>query len=163
MPEKYHMNLPEREIHEEKDLQAILKEGKYAMVAMCRNNEPYVVTLSYGYDAESDVLYLHSPISGLKLDILKDNPKVCATVIQDKGYQAGKCTHSYRSVVLFGTMAVIADPAEKVEGMKVLLKQLEEKPQEMEEKLLRTTKFLEDAVVIKCNVTAKTGKELLFK
>ena len=159
MSEKYHMFLHEREMREEKDLQAILKEGKYAMIAMCRNNEPYVVTLSYGYDSKTDVLYLHSPISGLKLDILKENSSVCATVIEDRGYQTGRCTHSYRSVVLFGTMAVIEDPEEKINGMKIMLKHLEPNPQELEEKLLKTKKFLEEAVVMKLTITEKRGKE----
>jgi len=46
----YHMNKKEREIVDRNVLIGILKQGKYATVSMCRDNEPYIVTLSYGYD-----------------------------------------------------------------------------------------------------------------
>ncbi|MDW7650424.1 MAG: pyridoxamine 5'-phosphate oxidase family protein [Bacillota bacterium] len=160
MTENYHMHLPQREIKDEQELQSILKAGKYAMIAMCRNNEPYVVTLSYGYDAKADVFYLHSPISGLKLDIIRDNSSVCATVIEDRGYQSGRCTHSYRSVVIFGNMSVITDETERVYGMQTMLNQLEPNPRELEEKLLRTKKFSEETAVMKIKITEKRGKEL---
>lgn len=160
MTEKYHMHLSQREIQNENEIQDILKAGKYAMIAMCRNNEPYVVTLSYGYDTETDTLYLHSPISGLKLEFIKENPAVCATVIEDRGYQTGRCTHSYRSVVLFGNMTVLTDPSERVQGMKKMLNQLEPNNKELEDKLLKTEKFSEETAVLKLTITEKRGKEL---
>jgi nitroimidazol reductase NimA-like FMN-containing flavoprotein (pyridoxamine 5'-phosphate oxidase superfamily) len=160
MTEKYHMHLSQREIKNENEIQDILKAGKYAMIAMCRNNEPYVVTLSYGYDTETDTLYLHSPISGLKLEFIKENPAVCATVIEDRGYQTGRCTHSYRSVVLFGNMTVLTDPSERVQGMKKMLNQLEPNNKELEDKLLKTEKFSEETAVLKLTITEKRGKEL---
>ncbi|GAH11801.1 unnamed protein product, partial [marine sediment metagenome] len=28
----------------------IMKNGKFSTISMCRNDEPYIVTLSYGFD-----------------------------------------------------------------------------------------------------------------
>ena len=47
---KYHMNKAEREITDKARCGKFCTSGKYAIIAMCRDNEPYVVTLSYGYD-----------------------------------------------------------------------------------------------------------------
>ncbi|WP_424358594.1 pyridoxamine 5'-phosphate oxidase family protein [Methanocella sp. MCL-LM] len=69
---KYHMNKAEREITDPGIIADILKAGKYAVIAMCRENEPNVVTLSYGYDAGQSCLYFHTAPTGLKLDFVRE-------------------------------------------------------------------------------------------
>jgi uncharacterized protein len=70
--QQYHMqNRPNREIGEAGEIKEIIKNGKYAVIAMCFGNEPYIVTLSYGYDALGDTLYFHCSTQGLKLDFIK--------------------------------------------------------------------------------------------
>jgi uncharacterized protein len=44
------MRRPDRQITDENELREILLKSKYIVIAMCRDNKPYVVTLSYGYD-----------------------------------------------------------------------------------------------------------------
>lgn len=38
----------EKEITNRVKIYDILKRGKYTILSLCRDNEPYVVTLSYG-------------------------------------------------------------------------------------------------------------------
>lgn len=159
MHETYHMNLQEREVKDEQEISALLTQQKYAIIAMCRNAEPYLVTLNYGYDGETDVLYFHSASAGLKLDILRENPRVCATVIEDQGYLVGQCAHAYRSVVMTGTMATVYDPAEKEHGMRLMLYQLEPHPKKLEERLLQSDKFLEKTVMLKLKIENKRCKQ----
>ena len=40
----------EKEIKDKDAMIAILEEAKYITIAMCKDNEPYLVTLSHGYD-----------------------------------------------------------------------------------------------------------------
>ena len=54
------MQKKEREIKNSEQLLEILRSGKYTTVSLCRNNEPYVVTLSYGFDEDKNTLYFHS-------------------------------------------------------------------------------------------------------
>ncbi len=85
--EKYHLhNRTERELKDEAEIKAILNKGKFTVISMCRNNEPYIVSLSYGYDVKNNSLYFHCSRKGLKLEFIRENPKVCATVIEDGGY-----------------------------------------------------------------------------
>ena len=65
------MHLYDREIKDNHEIQNILLQGKYAVVALCRDNEPYLVTLNYGYDREKEAMYFHSALAGLKLDFLQ--------------------------------------------------------------------------------------------
>ena len=48
----------EKEITDESEMLAILDEAKYVVVAMCKDNEPYLVTLSHGYDRKRNCIVL---------------------------------------------------------------------------------------------------------
>jgi len=135
----YHLhNRPNRELKAQEEIQSMLKNGKYAIISMCRNNEPYIVTLSYGYDAEKNSLYFHCSKKGLKLDFIASNNKVCATVIEDGGYIMDECSHEYKSLVFWGDMLIVNDLNEKKHGMNILLNHLENKPSIINEYMLKS-------------------------
>ncbi|GEM_PF-6717781 len=50
---KYHVGRKDKEITDLTILKKILKSAKFVTIAMCRHNEPYLVSLSYGYDEEN--------------------------------------------------------------------------------------------------------------
>lgn len=131
---RYHLRRVDREITDPTELAAVLRGGKFATIAMCQDGEPYLVTLSYGYDAERNALYFHMATTGRKVDALAADPRVCATIINDRGYQDGICKHLYDSVVLTGRMSVIADPDEARHGMRVLIGHLEDEPEDVWER-----------------------------
>ena len=111
--QSYHMQKKERQITDKTKIERTLKKGKYATISMCRKDEPYIVSLSYGFDEDNNALYFHSANLGLKLDILEDNPLVCGTVVEDLGYMNNDCSHKYRSVVFWGEMIALQDIEEK--------------------------------------------------
>lgn len=157
--EKYHMNLQEREITDHQEIKTLLLQGKYAVIAMCRENLPYIVTLNYGYDPNIDVMYFHSAPTGHKMDILTSNPRVSATIIDDRGYLEGQCSHSYRSVIINGQITVVSDPSEKEQGMRLMLHQLEQHPEKMEDRLLKSDKFLQKTTLLKLVIETKRAKK----
>lgn len=157
------MNIPpmhkkEREITDPARMRSILKKGKYAVIALCREGKPYVVTLSYGYDEVRSALYFHTALQGLKLDIIKANPGACATVIIDRGYLMGECSHGYRSVVMNGTMSVVKSLGEKKHGMDVLLLHLEENPEAVRRRSLMDDKAYERTCILRLDIKGMTGK-----
>ncbi len=155
---KYHMRKKEREITDQKVLKEILKQGKYTVVSMCRDNEPYLVSLSYGYDETKDALYIHCSQKGLKLDFINRNPQVCATVIEDNGYKTGDCSHTYRSVVFWGKMYEIKELSEKKHAIDVLLNHLEDDPAKYKEKSLKSDDAYQDVGILRLDITEITGK-----
>jgi nitroimidazol reductase NimA-like FMN-containing flavoprotein (pyridoxamine 5'-phosphate oxidase superfamily) len=125
---EYHVRRKDRELTDPADLESVLRRGRYATIAMCQDGGPYAVTLSYGYDAEQRALFFHLARQGRKVDALASDPRVCATVVIDGGYEQGACRHHYESVVIHGTMRVLEDAGERREGMRVLLGHLEDDP-----------------------------------
>ncbi len=158
---KYHMNRSDREITDELELKKIVENGKFVVISMCSDNSPYVVTLNYGYDDRKNALYFHTAFRGLKLDIIKQNPNVCATVIEDLGYKPGECDHNYKSVVFWGKMCIIDDLEEKKYGLNMLLDHLEEEPDEVRTKLLKEDSRYEkmQMAILRLDIEEMTGKE----
>ena len=113
------------EITDAEQIERILHRAKYATVALADGAQPYVVTLSCGYDAARHRLCFHVAPEGRKLDIIADNPLACATVVAEKGYLVGQCAHPYESVVLFGRMRLLEDAEDVRTAMRTLIGQLE--------------------------------------
>jgi len=155
----YHMRREEKEIKSNSGLAKILKNGKYSTISMCRQNEPYLVTLSYGYDSLKNSLYFHCANEGLKLDFIKENSNVCATIIEDKGYKMNECNHAYRSVILRGKMKIVSNISEKEHGFDVLLQHLEENPELLKKKLFKTNEPYERTIILRMDIESIQGKE----
>lgn len=155
----YHLhNHPNKELTQKGDLDKILKEGKFATIAMCRYDEPYVVSLSYGYDSANETLYFHCAKEGLKLEFLKANKSVCATVIKDQGYAMDECSHRYESIVFWGDMLTVSDLQEKKHGMSILLHHLEEKDSAIKSLLLKSDKHYNHMEILKLKIKQIHGK-----
>jgi nitroimidazol reductase NimA-like FMN-containing flavoprotein (pyridoxamine 5'-phosphate oxidase superfamily) len=156
---KYHMNRKDKEITERETLIDALKHGNYATIAMCRENEAYLVTMNYGYDTEKQTLYFHCAQRGLKLDFIKANPRVCATVIEDRGYKMGECDHAFRSVVFWGTMHEVENLREKKRAIDVLLDHLEEQPDQIRDKSLKSDDVYQEVGILRLDIREMTGKQ----
>jgi len=156
---KYHMRKKEREIKDKNILNRILRQGKYAIISMCRKNEPYIVTLSYGYDQKKNSFYFHCSPFGLKSDFVKSNPNVCATVIEDRGYKKGKCKHSYRSVVLWGKMHIIQNLKEKKYAIDVLLRHLEGGSDKYKQESLQSDEAYKKVGILRLDIEETTVKQ----
>jgi len=119
------MRRKDRRITDSAEIDRLLAEARYATVALADGDQPYLVTLSCGYDVENRRLCFHVACAGRKLDIVARNAKACATVVADGGYRHGECAHPFESVVMTGTMRLLEDPAEVRAAMRVLIGQLE--------------------------------------
>ena len=155
---KYHMRRKELEIKNRSTINKILKQGKYVVISMCRKNEPYIVTLSYGYDQKKNCLYFHCSPKGLKIDFIKSNPNVCATVIEDGGYKTGECKQGYRSIVLWGKMYIIQKLNEKKYAIDVLLKHLEGGSDKYKQESLKSDEPYKKVGILRLDIEETTVK-----
>ena len=127
----YHVRRKDKEITDEDAMKKILKTTKYVTVAMCKDNKPYLVTLSHGYDEKNNCIYFHCANEGKKTDFLKTNNTVWGQAFIDHGYVEGKCNHPYTSVHFKGKTTFIENIDEKLEAVKCMIKQLEKNPEPM--------------------------------
>ena len=160
--QEYHLkNRPNREITKDSERNDILQKGKFLVISMCRNNEPYIVSLSYGFDAEKKSIYVHCAPQGLKIDFFKANSRICGTIIEDGGYVVDECGHNYRTVVFWGDIHFVTDLEEKKHGMDVLLNQLENNQNVIQDKLLKSTDYYTKMEVLRIDINqihAKAGR-----
>lgn len=119
------MNRKDREVTSFEEIIEIIHSCDTLRLGINNGEYPYVVPLSYGFEAVDDkfVFYTHSAMKGLKLDLIKTNPKVCVEIDGMNGYvetKTGGVTTNYRSFIGFGT-AEIADYEDTVKGLELLL------------------------------------------
>jgi len=154
----YHMNRDDKQVIDEKVFNRILTQGKYTTISMCRNDEPYIVTMNYGYDRDKNALYFHCANKGLKLDFIRANPRVCATVVEDHGYKKDECDHAYLSIVFWGTLTIVEDLDEKKHALEVLLNHLEENPDPIRERNLKSDESYKNVEILRLDIHEITGK-----
>ena len=139
----FHVRRKEREITDQAEMRSVLKTTKYVTVAQCMNNEPYLVSLSHGYDEAKNCLYFHCAPEGKKLVYMQANNRVWGQAVLDYGV-TDECDYAYTCVEFWGKMVLLTDLAEKQHGMAVLVRQVSLNPEEKlskikPEKLSKTT------------------------
>lgn len=139
----FHVRRKDREIVDPEEVRQVLKTTQYVTVAFCMNNEPYLVSLSHGYDELKNCIYFHCAPEGKKLVYLKANSRVWGQAVLDFGV-TDECDYVYSSVHFCGKMTLVDDLGEKQHGLEVLVRQLSLDPEKKlanikPEKLQKTT------------------------
>ena len=139
----FHVRRKDREITDPGEMNQVLKSTKYVTVALCIDNEPYLVSLSHGFDEKQTCLYFHCATEGKKLVYLKSNNKVWGQAILDYGV-TDDCDYAYTCVHFSGRILLIDDLTEKQHAIEVMVRQLSANPEAKlakikPEKLAKTT------------------------
>ena len=113
------MTLAAREVKDRALIEEILKMTAVCTVAMHDEPYPYVVPMNYGFEWNDELtFYLHMPRRGLRLELLRKDPRVTLTTytfLDRIGYKPYRGhDHDFRSVFVFGT-ADLLDPTENPE------------------------------------------------
>lgn len=148
----------EKAIETEEEMMTILERAKYVTIAMCQDNEPYLVTLSHGFDREKRCIYFHCAREGKKIDILNENSTVWGQAIDDNGYVEGACDHLWATTQFRGTVSFIENPAEKKHALHIMIHQLEPNPQKVIETQI-TAKSLKRVNIGRIDIDYMSGKK----
>lgn len=156
-PMTYHMRRKDKEITEDAVLKKILKSTKYMTIAMSMDNQPYLVSLSHGYDEDRNCIYFHCASEGKKLDFLKANNNVWGQALLDHGYIQGECNHNFASVHFKGKVVFITDHNEKLHAFHVMECQLDKCADTLVAKL--NQEKLKTTVIGRIDIDSMTGKK----
>lgn len=124
----FHVRRKDREITDVDTMKNILKSTKYVTIALSMDNEPYLVSLSHGYDEGRHCLYFHCASEGKKLVYAKANNKVWGQAVQDYGV-TDECDYAYTCVHFSGRLFMVDDLNEKQHAMEVMVRQLSPNPE----------------------------------
>ena len=148
----------ERQVTDPEQILHILDTAKVLNLGLCRNDEPYVVPMNYGYTMEEGklTLYLHSAVKGKKLDMVQANPKVFFSMDCDRMPFEGRvpCQYGlvYSSIMGRGTATLVEDVEEKKRAMSLLMKTQTGKDFTFEDRLVTIV------TVIRIDVAEYTAK-----
>lgn len=122
------MNRKDREVTDFCEILSIINSCSTIRIGIDNGEYPYIVPLSFGFEAEDNkiIFYAHCAKKGLKLDLIKKNPRVCVETDTMNGYvnTAQGVTTDYRSFIGFG-IAETADYDDTVKGLNLLMKHCE--------------------------------------
>lgn len=124
----YHVTRLDKALTDEAEMLEVLRAGTYVTLALCKDNEPYLVTMNYAYDEAKRCLYFHCAKRGKKLEIWATNPIVWGQVMEDRGYLVGKCSYAYRTVQFRGRVELFAESEQKREALRLMIERLEPDP-----------------------------------
>ena len=105
----------------EADARALLASGEYATLSMAaENGGAYGVPVNYAWDG-NDSVYIHCAREGRKLKCVARDPKVSLCVVGKTRVLPEKFSTEYESVILFCRAEIVADEAEKMRALEMLL------------------------------------------
>ncbi|MDR3586101.1 MAG: pyridoxamine 5'-phosphate oxidase family protein [Desulfosporosinus sp.] len=149
------MRRKDKEITEQKELDEIIKKAQVCRLAVSYEAMAYIIPMSFGY--AQGVLYFHSAQEGLKLLILRENPKACFEMEIDTEVVPSEhgCdwTMRYQSVVGFGEVEFIEEMEGKREAMKIIMQQYTDEAKPIEDA------GLSGITLFKLNISNMTGKK----
>jgi uncharacterized protein len=120
------MRRADKQIADQRQMDEIIRGSLVCRVALARDNVPYVVPMSFGYDGQA--IYLHTAPEGRKIDFFTANPEVCfeferhVELVRDPE-TACKWTFRYESVIGYGTLSEIMEPAGKEPALNEIMRQ----------------------------------------
>jgi nitroimidazol reductase NimA-like FMN-containing flavoprotein (pyridoxamine 5'-phosphate oxidase superfamily) len=137
------------------EIESILNESMVCRIGLADGSDPYIIPVCFGY--LPGIIYLHSSLSGKKIDMMEKNPKICFEVDQcDMIIQnEDPCAWGmrYRSVIGYGKASLITDNNEKKQGLNCIMSRYGGRLHEFSDDEVRSV------CVIRIDIDSMTGKK----
>ena len=143
------MRRKDREVQERESIEEIIRGCQVCRLGLAKDNAPYVVPVSFGYDGEA--LYFHSARQGKKIDYINANASVCFEF--ERGVQlvpdeSGPCnwTFHYQTVIGYGQAQELVDKDDKAQGLRQIVAQYSDRAWEFGDEALRAVRVWKIAI-----------------
>lgn len=119
------MRRSDRAMTDDAWIRDFLQQAAVGTLATAHDNQPFVNTNLFVYDADAHAIYLHTARTGRTRDVIDANPQVCFSVMEMgrllPADEALEFSVEYAGVTVFGTLEVVADEAAATHALQVLL------------------------------------------
>lgn len=120
------MRRTDKEIADRRQIDDIIRGSLVCRVATAKDNTPYVVPMSFGYDGVA--IYFHTAPAGKKTEHFEANPQVCFEFernveLRRDQQTACKWSFDFESVIGYGTISELAEPAQKENALNEIMRQ----------------------------------------
>ena len=119
------MRRSDKAVSDRKQLDAIIRDSQVCRLALAKNNEPYLVPLSFGYDGAA--LYFHTAPEGRKIDYFQANQRVCFEFERNVELRrdpqiACKWNQDYECIIGYGTISELTTDEEKRHALNEIMR-----------------------------------------
>lgn len=137
------------------DCITVLKRNEFGVLGTHGlDGYPYGVPVNYSYN-DGKIIF-HGAGEGYKLDIIRENPKVCFTVIDTALEDYDAYSSFFRSVIVFGSAIIIKNREEKIKSVTAFAETLSPGNPRLQEWINRD---IDRMSMVEINVEHITGKE----
>jgi nitroimidazol reductase NimA-like FMN-containing flavoprotein (pyridoxamine 5'-phosphate oxidase superfamily) len=149
----------DKEIIDRKLISQIIKNCEVCRLGLAKDNSPYIIPVSFGYDGEA--IYFHTTQKGKKLDYIKVNNELCFEFEYGVRVLPDECSpcnwsFSYQSVIGYGHVQELIGIKEKREGLNIIIKQYSDQEWDISEEKIETVRVWK--IIIK-SITGKQSKD----
>jgi nitroimidazol reductase NimA-like FMN-containing flavoprotein (pyridoxamine 5'-phosphate oxidase superfamily) len=150
------MRRTDKEITDRRQIDETIRGSLVCRVAMAKDNTPYVVPVSFGYDGVA--IYVHTAPAGKKVEHFEANPQVCFEFernveLRRDQQTACKWSFNFESVIGYGTISELAEPAQKENALNEIMRQYSARTWPFESASVAKVR------VWKIAITSMTGKQ----
>jgi len=151
-----HMRRTDKEITDLRQMDDIIRGSLVCRVALAKDNMPYVVPLSFGYDGTA--IYLHTAPDGKKIEHFLANPQVCFEFernVELRRHPRSACqwTFNFESVIGYGAISELVEPAHKTCALNEIMRQYSGKAWPLESAAVAKVRLWKIAII------SMTGKQ----
>lgn len=121
------MRRNDRAVTDPVEIVDIMSRCEVLHLAIAAEPAPYLLPVNFGMEPDGRSLYVHGAMEGTKYDLLTKNNRVgfemeCTNglVLDEAGHS---CTMNYESVMGWGIVSEVTDPAEKLHALDCIMKQ----------------------------------------
>lgn len=118
------MRRKEKEIRQPELIRRIMDEAQVCRLGLCKDNVPYIVPVSFGYDGT--FIYFHTALEGRKNDFLTAGNRVCfeleheVAIVPHADLGCG-WTCSFYSIIGYGSVEELTGAAEREQGLQQIM------------------------------------------
>jgi len=154
------MRRHDKEVTSRQEIDAIIRSALVCRIALAKDDEPYLVPVSFGYDGKG--LFIHTANRGRKIDFIEANNRVCfefeANVsLQVDDSDACRWTFEFESVIGYGRAIELKTSEDKARGLNQIMLHYSGRKWEIDDASTATTR------VWRIDIDSITGKRSMEK
>ena len=138
------MRRDDKQIISRTEIDAVIKKSEVCRLAFAKDNMPYIVPVSFGYDGKS--IFIHTARTGRKIDFIDANNLVCfefdvdVKTIEDEAVPC-KWTSTYKSVIGYGKIVELLEFDEQEIAINQIMLQYSGKKWHFDAQMLKSVKL----------------------
>ena len=109
------MNRIKQKLSQEECIQILMNEPRGVLSLLGDDGYPYGLPIDHWYNSEDGQIYFHSGMQGHKVDAIRRCDKASFCIYDEGSRISGDWALSIRSVIVFGRVRIIEDPARAIE------------------------------------------------